>query len=117
MCAYNLPAGVTRTQALVQSEQRMREGLQSHESLIYALRRVGSNEATQILYRLRQGEYDKASTTRLYWVSLQLLEDMGPQARPFPGKTQLTKTMNFSTQISRHPHALLSFTRRPPIAR
>lgn len=56
--------GQTRTQALIQSEQRLREELRSHGSLIYTLRCVGSDEATQILCRLRQGAYDKALSGR-----------------------------------------------------
>lgn len=63
-CAYELPVGQTRTQALIQSEQRLREELRSHGSLIYALRCVGSDEATQILCRLRQGAYDEALSGR-----------------------------------------------------
>lgn len=59
-CAYELPAGQTRTQALIQSQQDLREQMRSHVSFIYALRCVGSNEATQMLRRLRKGDYDES---------------------------------------------------------
>lgn len=59
-CAYELPAGQTRTQALIQSQQDLREQIRSHVSFIYALRCVGSNEATQMLCRLRKGDYDES---------------------------------------------------------
>lgn len=59
-CAHELPMGQTRTQALIQSEQGLREGLRSHVSLICALRRVGSDEATQIFCRIRRRDYDEA---------------------------------------------------------
>jgi hypothetical protein len=57
-CAYELPVGQTRTQALIQSQQDLRGQMRSHVSFIYALRSVGSNEATQMLCRLRKGDYD-----------------------------------------------------------
>jgi len=59
-CAYELPAGQTRTQALIQSQQDLREQMRSNVSFIYALRCVGSNEATQMLCRLRKGDYDES---------------------------------------------------------
>jgi hypothetical protein len=57
-CAYELPAGQTRTQALIESQKRLREELHSHVSLIHALRCVDPDAATQTLKHLRQGSYD-----------------------------------------------------------
>lgn len=59
-CAYELPVGQTRTQALIQSQQDLREQMRSNVSFIYALRCVGSNEATQMLCRLRKGDFDES---------------------------------------------------------
>jgi hypothetical protein len=51
-CAYELPAGQTRTQALIESQQGLREELHSHVSLIHALPCVDSDAATQTLNHL-----------------------------------------------------------------
>jgi hypothetical protein len=68
-CAYELPPGQTRAQAMVENQQRLREELHSHTSLIHALRCTDANSSIQMLSRLRRGEYDSAllgteSTTR-----------------------------------------------------
>jgi hypothetical protein len=59
-CAYELPPGQTRAQAMVESQQRLREELHSHSSLIHALRCTDANSSVQMLNRLRHGDYDSA---------------------------------------------------------
>jgi hypothetical protein len=59
-CAYELPPGQTRAQAMVESQQRLRDELHSHASLIHALRCTDANSSIQMLSRLRRGEYDSA---------------------------------------------------------
>ncbi|GAB7326302.1 hypothetical protein MBLNU13_g10278t1 [Cladosporium sp. NU13] len=59
-CAYELPPGQTRAQAMIESQQRLREELHSHSSLIHALRCTDANSSIQMLNRLRHGDYDSA---------------------------------------------------------
>jgi hypothetical protein len=59
-CAYELPPGQTRAQAMVESQQRLREELHSHTSFIHALRCTDANSSVQMLSRLRRGDYDTA---------------------------------------------------------
>ena len=59
-CAYELPPGQTRAQAMIESQQRLREELHSHSSLIHALRCTDANSSVQMLNRLRHGDYDSA---------------------------------------------------------
>jgi hypothetical protein len=59
-CAYELPPGQTRAQAMIESQQRLREELHSHTSLIQALRCTDANSSVQMLNRLRHGDYDSA---------------------------------------------------------
>lgn len=59
-CAYELPPGQTRAQALMESQQRLRDELHSHASLVHFLRVVDANTSIQMLSRLRHGDYDRA---------------------------------------------------------
>ena len=59
-CAYELPPGQTRAQAMIESQQRLREELHAHTSLIHALRCTDANSSVQMLNRLRHGDYDSA---------------------------------------------------------
>lgn len=59
-CAYELPPGQTRAQAMMESQQRLRDELHSHTSLIQSLRCVDANSSIQMLGRLRHGDYDSA---------------------------------------------------------
>lgn len=59
-CAYELPPGQTRAQAMLESQQRLRDELNSHTSLIHCLRSVDTDTSIQMLGRLRRGDYDSA---------------------------------------------------------
>jgi hypothetical protein len=59
-CAYELPPGQTRAQAMMESQQRLRDELHSHTSLIHSLRCAEANASIHMLGRLRQGDYDGA---------------------------------------------------------
>lgn len=59
-CAYELPPGQTRAQAMMESQQRLRDELHSHTSLIHSLRCADANASIHMLGRLRQGDYDSA---------------------------------------------------------
>ena len=45
---------------MIESQQRLREELHSHTSLIHALRCTDANSSVQMLNRLRHGDYDSA---------------------------------------------------------
>ena len=59
-CAYELPPGQTRAQAMMESQQRLRDELHSHTSLIHSLRCADANSSVHMLGRLRHGDYDSA---------------------------------------------------------
>ncbi|OQN95352.1 hypothetical protein B0A48_18738 [Cryoendolithus antarcticus] len=57
-CEYELPAGQTRQQALVENQSRIQHELEAHASLISTLRTLPLNAAVEVLNRLRRGQYD-----------------------------------------------------------
>jgi hypothetical protein len=59
-CEYGFPAGKTRAQALLESQNCLRTKLLSHASLISTLRQVDSEASIQLLGRVRSGDYDRA---------------------------------------------------------
>jgi hypothetical protein len=59
-CAYELPPGRTRVQAMIESHQRLRDELHSYTSLIHSLRCADANSSIHMLGRLRHGDYDSA---------------------------------------------------------
>jgi len=59
-CAYELPPGQTRVQALMESYHRLQDELRSYKSLIHSLQCADANSSTHMLGRLRHGDYDSA---------------------------------------------------------
>lgn len=59
-CDYELTAGQTRVQALLVSQQRLREEAHSYASLVHNLRCFDSHASTRILENLRRGKSDAA---------------------------------------------------------
>lgn len=59
-CSYELPPGQTRAQAMMESQQRLRDELHSHASLVHTLRVSDANASIQMLSHLRHGDYDSA---------------------------------------------------------
>nr|OQO22670.1 hypothetical protein B0A51_16498 [Rachicladosporium sp. CCFEE 5018] len=57
-CEYELPAGQTRQQALVENQSKIQHELEAHASLISTLRTLPSDAAVEVLNRLREGQYD-----------------------------------------------------------
>ncbi|OQN95163.1 hypothetical protein B0A48_18758 [Cryoendolithus antarcticus] len=57
-CEYELPAGQTRQQALVEHQSKIQHELEAHASLISTLRTLPSDAAVEVLNRLREGQYD-----------------------------------------------------------
>lgn len=59
-CRYELSAGQTRIQVLLERQQHLEEELRSYTAFIHTLRRTDSNTSIQMLGRLRHGYYDEA---------------------------------------------------------
>ncbi|KAK6439874.1 hypothetical protein LTR95_003906 [Oleoguttula sp. CCFEE 5521] len=57
-CQYELPAGQTRQQALVENQSKIQHELEAHASLISTLRTLPTDAANEVLTRLREGQYD-----------------------------------------------------------
>ncbi|OQO09446.1 hypothetical protein B0A48_04845 [Cryoendolithus antarcticus] len=57
-CQYELPAGQTRQQALVENQSKIQHELEAHASLISTLRTLPTDAANEVLSRLREGQYD-----------------------------------------------------------
>lgn len=60
VCAYELPAGQTRNQALSHDLHRLQDRLHTYSSLIHVLRCTDSDNSSQILDHLRRGKYDSS---------------------------------------------------------
>jgi hypothetical protein len=57
-CAYELPAGQTRQQALIENQFKIQNELEAHASLIQTLRCLPAEASARVLTALREGEYD-----------------------------------------------------------
>lgn len=57
-CAYELPAGQTRQQALMENQHKIQHELEAHASLIHTLRCLPSDASVRVLNALREGAYD-----------------------------------------------------------